>query len=245
MASSIKSMIIEALSQHLNLDSAKREFYQTKYKELYNSTQFPTTSRHKNTIMDIVEAFVNAGVDASQINWVDVKHYKKVTKVLEISLPTLLLKVSEFRESIYLQHDSYNYSIYIENKDLKFLANFYLNISNIQTDWNKEWEDLLNKCSKRAKLRSMNEVSIEAILHDKLKGTGLKYRLKRQQYRVTLTLVMKHNVQATFIIQHSKFRAQLDMVLPAVMQLNDLMDELGQPIKIKTLERNANWDTIE
>ena len=56
---------------------------------------------------------------------------------------------------------------------------------------------------------------------------------------------MKHNVQATFIIQHSKFRQQLEKILPAMEQLNELMDDLGQPIKIKTYDRYADWQEAD
>ena len=89
--------------------------------------------------------------------------------------------------------------------------------------WNQEWEELVHACEKRAKKRALNEVSIETILKAKLKGTGIRYQMRKQQYRVALTLTMSHYTQATFYIQHSKFREQLDMVLPAINQLNQLM----------------------
>lgn len=112
-------------------------------------------------------------------------------------------------------------------------------------EWDKEWVELVRSCEKRAKMRSMNELSIETLLKAKLAGTGIRYHLRKQQYRVALTLTMSHNTQATFYIQHSKFREQLDMILPAVEQLNNLMDELGQPIRVRTLDRNADWKDFE
>jgi len=111
--------------------------------------------------------------------------------------------------------------------------------------WTKDWHDLVRSCEKRAKIRKLNEVSIENILKAKLSGTGIKYQMRKQQYRVALTLTMTHNTQATFYILHSKFREQLEMILPAVEQLNKLMDELGQGIRLKTFDRNAKWSEFE
>ncbi len=111
--------------------------------------------------------------------------------------------------------------------------------------WTKEWHELVHSCEKRAKIRKLNEVSIEAILKAKLSGTGIKYQMRKQQYRVALTLTMTHNTQATFYILHSKFREQLEMILPAVEQLNKLMDELGQGIRLKSFDRNARWNEFE
>lgn len=114
----------------------------------------------------------------------------------------------------------------------------------LMAQWNTEWQELVRTCEKRAKMRKLNEVSIETLLNAKLQGTGIKYVLKKQQYRVTLTLTMNHNVQGTFYIQHSKFREQLDKVLPAVLQINQLMDELGQGIRIRAIDKRAAWKEV-
>ena len=107
--------------------------------------------------------------------------------------------------------------------------------------WGKEWQELVHGCEKRAKKRALNEVSIETMLKAKLTGTGILYHLRKQQYRIAVTLTMSHNTQATFYIQHSKFREQLDMVLPALAQLNQLMDNLGQPIRIRARDYRLKW----
>ena len=109
------------------------------------------------------------------------------------------------------------------------------------TQWNEGWQQLVSSCEKRAKMRSLNEVSIERILQSKLQGTGIKYHMLKQQYRVALTLTMSHNMQATFYIQHSRFREQLDQILPTVQQLNQLMDTLGQAIKMRTTDKHLSW----
>lgn len=111
--------------------------------------------------------------------------------------------------------------------------------------WNQEWEEMVLSVQKRAKKKTLNEISIEAIVKARLKGTGIKYRMQKQQYRVALTLCLGHNTQATFYIQHSKFREQLELVLPTVNQLNQLMDELGQPIRVKATEQRVIWQESE
>ena len=111
--------------------------------------------------------------------------------------------------------------------------------------WDQAWEELVHTCEKRAKKRALNEVSIETLLKAKLKGTDIRYHMRKQQYRVALTLTMGHYTQATFYIQHSKFREQLDMVLPAVNQLNQLMDELGQPIRVRNRDYHIHWNEPE
>ncbi len=113
------------------------------------------------------------------------------------------------------------------------------------SQWNNEWEELVHTCEKRAKKRSLSELSIETILKDKLKGTGIRYHLRKQQYRIAVTLSMNHNMQATFYILHSKFREQLERVLPALQQLNLLMDELGQPIRIRAIDYRLDWNEVE
>jgi len=245
MAKSIKSLLTEALSQHLNLDAVRREYYREKYQKEAQQMRFPITSRHKNTLVEVMNAFTIAGADEQLIRWVETHRYRRNTKDLEIALPNLLIRISEDRGEIRLHHPYYGYGMDITYKSLEAVANYFVHVASLWTQWNEEWDELVNSCAKRAKLRSINEISIDAVLKEKLKGTELKYRIKRQQYRVTLTLVMKHNVQATFIIQHSKFRQQLEKILPAAQLLNELMDDLGQPIKIKTLEHNGKWEEAE
>lgn len=111
--------------------------------------------------------------------------------------------------------------------------------------WEKEWDEMVQSVQKRAKKKSMTEVSIETIVKARLKGTGIKYIMRKQQYRVALTLCLGHNTQATFYIQHSKFREQLELILPTVDQLNKLMDELGQPIRVKATEQRVLWQESE
>ena len=245
MAKSIKSMLTEALAQNINLDGVKREFYRNKYQDEAFKTKFPITSRHTNTMMEARNAFLTEGVGEDDIRWVDVHRYRKDSKDLEIVLPNLLLRLCDNRGSLILHHQYYGYGMDVTHKDLSAIAKYFVRVANLWTQWNEEWDELVNSCAKRAKIRSMNETSIDVILKEKLSGTGLKYRIKRQQYRVTLTLVMKHNVQATFIIQHSKFRQQLEKILPAMEQLNEMMDDLGQPIKIKTYDRYADWQEAD
>lgn len=111
--------------------------------------------------------------------------------------------------------------------------------------WEKEWDEMIISVQKRAKKKSLTEVSIEAIVKARLKGTGIKYIMRKQQYRVALTLCIGRNSQATFYIQHSKFREQLELILPTVEQINSLMEELGQPIRIKAEEKRVKWELSE
>lgn len=127
---------------------------------------------------------------------------------------------------------------------LQGLANNGVTIADLD-QWTKEWHVLVHSCEVRSKKRKFNEISIENVLKAKLSGTGIKYQLRKQQYRVALTLTMSHNTQATFYIQHSKFREQLEMIMPAVERLNNLMDELGQGIRVRAFDRNANWNEFE
>lgn len=111
--------------------------------------------------------------------------------------------------------------------------------------WEKAWDEIVTSVQKRAKKKSLTEVSIETIVKARLKGTGIRYNMRKQQYRVALTLCIGHNSQATFYIQHSKFREQLELILPTVEQINKLMDELGQPIRVKALEQRTHWEISE
>lgn len=241
MATSIKSQITTAMVEHTSLDRVKREFYKEKFIKEAGNTRFPITSRHNNTLDEAIRAFKDAGVDESAITTTTVQRYRKIVQEAHVSLPNLPLTISFDRSGLMLHHPFHGYGMDITYKGLTQVAEYFVRMSQLWQKWDEEWNELLTSCAKRAKLRTMSETSIETVLQDRLHDSGMDYIIKKQQYRVTLTLKMKHNVQATFIIQHSKFRQQLEKVLPAVQQLNDLMDDLGQPVKIKTLDRRANW----
>lgn len=162
--------------------------------------------------------------------------------MMRVKREFLLDKFVKIHEPINLRGIPRNYAAYDE-----FVQSLYrLGVTPDEFEqWNQEWEELVHACEKRAKKRALNEVSIETILKAKLKGTGIRYQMRKQQYRVALTLTMSHHTQATFYIQHSKFREQLDMVLPAINQLNQLMDELGQPIRVRNRDYHIDWTETE
>jgi uncharacterized protein YukE len=162
--------------------------------------------------------------------------------MMRVKREFLLDKFIKIHKPLNLHGIPRNYSAYDE-----FVQSLYrLGVTPDEFEqWNQEWEELVHACEKRAKKRALNEISIETILKAKLKGTGIRYQMRKQQYRVALTLTMGHYTQATFYIQHSKFREQLDMVLPAVNQLNQLMDELGQPIRVRNRDYHIDWTETE
>lgn len=105
----------------------------------------------------------------------------------------------------------------------------------------EKWEEILRKAEKQAKSRQMAEVSITHLVHRKLAGTGLQYRLQPQKLRVSVFLKLHGNQQLQIALSHKNFMNQIDRVIETACMIDKLIQEAGQPVRMRTASPRFAW----
>lgn len=102
------------------------------------------------------------------------------------------------------------------------------------------------KEQKKAKMKAMSKATVTAVVKSTLKGTGIKYKLDLNENQAYLTVKLDHDLETKFALSYKDFMKKIVYVVSTVEQLNKIMQNLGQPLRIKkTYFRNnseSDWE---
>lgn len=105
--------------------------------------------------------------------------------------------------------------------------------------------DILKE-QKKAKMKAMNRATVTAVVKSTLKGTGIKYKLDLNENQAYLTVKLDHDLETKFALSYKDFMKKIVHVVSTVEQLNTIMQNLGQPLRIKkTYFRNNSENDWE
>lgn len=91
----------------------------------------------------------------------------------------------------------------------------------------------IQKRQKKAKMKAMSKATVTAVVKSTLKGTGIKYKLDLNENRAFLTVKLDHDLETKFALSYKDFMKKIAHVVPTVKQLNTIMQNLDQPLRIK------------
>ena len=125
------------------------------------------------------------------------------------------------------------------------LVAFFIETDKAITQWKeKEWPQVIFQAQKKAKMKSINENTIETMLQLKLKGTGIQYALEKQKTRVKALFNIGNNTQVEMFVTHKKFPEQITSVVNTLTAIKQMVDDTGITINMKRLSSGVNWKEV-
>lgn len=86
---------------------------------------------------------------------------------------------------------------------------------------------------KKEKILEINQNTVSNIVKTTMEGTGIEYKLDLYKQQAFLTLYLNHGLETKIRLPYKDFMSKIKHVVDMVHQLNDLMETIGQPIRIK------------
>ena len=98
------------------------------------------------------------------------------------------------------------------------------------------------KEEKKAKMKALSKATVSSVVKATLKGTGIKYKLSLHDSRAYLTVKLDYDLETKFALSDKDFMKKIVHVTSTVEQLNNIMHNLGQPLRIKGSYFRTNND---
>lgn len=98
------------------------------------------------------------------------------------------------------------------------------------------------KAEKKAKMKALSKSTVASVVKATLKGTGIKYKLDLHDSRAYLTVKLDYDLETKFALSYKDFMKKIVHVTSTVEQLNAIMRNLGQPLRIKGSYFRTNND---
>ena len=98
------------------------------------------------------------------------------------------------------------------------------------------------KEEKKAKMKALSKATVSSVVKATLKGTGIKYKLDLHDNRAYLTVKLDYDLETKFALSYKDFMKKIVHVTSTVEQLNTIMRNLGQPLRIKGTYFRTNND---
>lgn len=105
----------------------------------------------------------------------------------------------------------------------------------------QEWPAFMLEAQKAAKIRNINENTIETLIKAKLDGTGITYHIEKQKLRVKTYFNIGCGMQVEWFISHKDFMQQIDNVIKAVKIIKETAEATGSVFTAKAIDKSIRW----
>ena len=138
------------------------------------------------------------------------------------------------------------YDIRITNFTIKDVIDLLLQLDKDMPTIIKTCKADILKEEKKAKMKALSKATVSSVVKATLKGTGIKYKLDLHDSRAYLTVKLDYDLETKFALSYKDFMKKIVHVTSTVEQLNTIMRNLGQPLRIKgsyfRTNNDENWE---
>ena len=99
------------------------------------------------------------------------------------------------------------------------------------------------KAEKKAKMKAISKATVSSVVKATLKGTGIKYKLDLNENQAYLTVKLDKNLETKIALSYKDFMKKIVLITSTVEQLNTIMRNLGQPLRVKSTYFRRNNDS--
>lgn len=128
----------------------------------------------------------------------------------------------------------YRGSLYISIRNLDVIVDFLVKIDNDMPKIIKRCTERIYNHKKTEKMRALSKATMETVIKETLKNTGILYKLDLNDQRAFLTLKLDRGLETKFNLSYKSFMDKIPYVVSTVRQLNAIMNSLDQPLRVKT-----------
>ena len=101
----------------------------------------------------------------------------------------------------------------------------------------KQCTERIHNQKKKEKMKALSKATVETVVRETLKNTGILYKLDLNDQRAFLTLKLDRGLETKFSLSYKSFMDKMPFVVSTVRELNAIMNSLDQPIRVKTTYR--------
>ena len=138
------------------------------------------------------------------------------------------------------------YDINVTNSTTQEVVDWLLQLDKDMPSIIKACKKSILQAEKKAKMKALNKSTVASVVKATLKGTGIKYKLDLRDTQAYLTVKLDHGLETKFALSYKDFMKKIVYVVSTVEQLNSIMQNLGQPLRIKStyfrVNKEDDWE---
>ena len=135
------------------------------------------------------------------------------------------------------------YDIRITHYTVKDVIDLLLQLDKDMPSIIKTCKAVILKAEKKAKMKAISKATVSSVVKATLKGTGIKYKLDLNENQAYLTVKLDKNLETKFALSYKDFMKKIVLITSTVEQLNTIMRNLGQPLRVKSTYFRRNNDS--
>lgn len=191
------------------------------------------------TLNDLVEALIAKGAVRLTDEETLARHYTRYYyygdqhEVLRMTNYDFMLEGA--RNDIQITIAGYRTRIWAPSNryTLMELVDFFVKLDSDMPKLVERGMNYVKNIRKKEKILEINQNTVSTIVKTTLEGTGIEYKLDLYKQQAFLTLYLNHKLETKVRLPYKDFMSKIKHVEDMVHQLNELMDIIGQPIRIK------------
>lgn len=242
ISKALMNRLVDAVTREWGIDKIQDDWVMENIENHFNG-RYPEETRSTS-----MEQFMDC-IDKAGIKWT-----KKSNGFFEVIMDNMRIEVSKSHGWTAKRGNLDGVSFRINNHYISSdwqwtsaenLVTFFIETDKAITKWKeKEWEQVMFEAQKKAKMKSINENTIETMLQLKLKGTGIQYAIEKQKTRVKALFNIGNNTQVEMFMTHKKFPEQIASVANTLTAIKQLVDNTGITINMKRVSSNVSWKEV-
>lgn len=128
----------------------------------------------------------------------------------------------------------------ITDKQPEDIAGIMARIDEQFGKWCKEWEAIAHEASLLSKRQDIEKMSVETLVHTKLKGLGVEYALEHGKQKSTL-IVKADNRQISIEISHRRFVETCRDLVPTIQSTLEHLKQIPDGVEINAVDKKTKW----
>lgn len=128
----------------------------------------------------------------------------------------------------------------ITDKQPEDVGGILFQIDELFEKWCKEWEEIAHEASLLSKRQDIEKMSVETLVHTKLKGLGLEYALEHGKQKSILT-VKADNRQISIEISHRRFVETCRDIVPTIQSTLEHLKQIPDGVEINAVDKKTKW----
>lgn len=128
----------------------------------------------------------------------------------------------------------YHGSLFISIQNIDYIVDFLVKIDNDMPKIIKQCTERIHNQKKKEKMKALSKATVETVVRETLKNTGILYKLDLNDQRAFLTLKLDRGLETKFSLSYKSFMDKMPFVVSTVRELNAIMNSLDQPLRVKT-----------
>ncbi len=188
-------------------------------------------------ISQLIDHLIELGVSPKNIN------DNGNEQTIRLNNLTFTIKKSEaYRLGVKIGFCIRNNFFDVTRNEENAIARVFIEIDKQYPQWESEWNDIYIEISKQTKNADIAIITINALVRNKIKNSGLQYSIEHNPDKSLLWLKLENNRQICLPINHNEIAEICNNLPSTIQEITTLIDQIPSEIRINDDSRN-DWQT--